>query len=372
MWSLPFNLKASKQSVLPFKNLRVLELASVLAGPAVGSFFAELGAEVVKIENKKNGGDVTRTWRNANEEATLPYSAYYASVNFGKKNIFLDLNDKEDRKILKRWLKNTDILIHNFKVGDDKKFNLEAHKLHKKFPKLIIGAISGFPEGINKVAYDVVLQAETGYISMTGFENQLAKMPVAFIDLLCAHQLKEGLLIALMNRAKTSKGCLVSCNLYETAIASLANQASNYLMSNLVAKPMGTLHPNIAPYGDYFETNDGKYVVLAVGSDKQFMSLCQVLNQPDLATNAHFKTNKSRLSHRQLLAEKLSPLFKQLKVSEVELEFSKEQIPFGIIKTLDEVLESPHAKSLQIEQDFEGGTLKAVRTVAFTIDNLKT
>ena len=285
-----------------FKDLLVIELASVLAGPSAGLFFAECGARVIKIENAKSKGDVTRSWLNSNENS-VNISAYFASVNQGKELMLLNLDDEADLIALEHLLQKADVVISNFKSSSAKRWNLEAKQLRKRFPKLIIGQIDAFAEGDPRVAYDIVLQAEAGYLSMNGSPDFPARLPVALIDILAGHQLKEGLLLALMNRFKTETGAIVRVNLFETAIGALANQASNYLMSGLIPQAQGTLHPNIAPYGEWFLSADNKPLVLAIGSDVQFNKLLECLSLIELIGDLRFVSNEARLKNRTALAE---------------------------------------------------------------------
>ena len=259
-------------------NLKVIELASVLAGPDVGMFFSELGAEVIKIENKLLNGDVTRKWKSANEDKNTNVSAYFSSVNWNKKHLFLNLTDKVDKQKVYNLIASADIVITNFKPGDDTKLGMDYSTLKNHNSSLIYGVINGYGSNSKRVAYDVILQAETGFMSMNGtLESGPIKMPVALIDVLAAHQLKEGLLLALLNREKTKKGAFVEVSLYDTALASLKNQATNWLMNNFIPQPIGSLHPNIAPYGETFKTKDGKLLILAIGTDHHFKMLLGVI-----------------------------------------------------------------------------------------------
>ena len=190
-------------------HLNILELSNVLAGPAVGMFFSELGANVIKIENKLAGGDMTRKWKLANEKNEAP-SAYFCSVNYGKKHKFLDFNDQKDMVLLKDYIKKSDVVITNFKHGDARRFQLSFKDCKSINPKVIYAQIGGFKSNPKRVAFDVVLQAETGFLSMCGTQNEFAKMPVALIDVLAAHQLKEGILLSLLEKQKTGTGNIVS------------------------------------------------------------------------------------------------------------------------------------------------------------------
>ena len=220
------NSEVKYKSANFFEGLTVIELASVLAGPATGMFFSELGARVIKIENALTGGDITRQWKLPSESLTSPVSAYYSSVNFNKEIQFMDLNSGAEKMKLYTLIQSADIVISNYKAGDAEKLGMDYPSLKKVNPQIIYAHLGGFPKGIKRVAFDVVLQAETGFMSMNGTsESGPIKMPVALIDVLAAHQLKEVLLLALLNREKTGSGAYVSTTLYESAIASLANQA---------------------------------------------------------------------------------------------------------------------------------------------------
>jgi crotonobetainyl-CoA:carnitine CoA-transferase CaiB-like acyl-CoA transferase len=351
----------------PFKDLKVIELASVLAGPSVGMFFAELGAEVIKVENKTTGGDVTRSWKLASEDSNHPFSAYYSSVNWGKESIFLNLKDKTDRELLLSKVKDADVLIVNFKPGDAKKLGLSYEEIKAVNSKIIYGEISGFGDS-PRIAYDVVLQAESGFLSMCGEpDGNPVKMPVALIDLLAAHQLKEGILIALYQRLKDQQGAKVSVSLYNAALAALANQATNWIMASHFAQPLGTLHPNIAPYGECLTAKDGKQLVLAVGSDRQFQKLCEVLKLDNLAQDQRFEHNQLRVQNRTELAELLQEKISQFQRDEIVNTLINANIPVGAIRNMREVFDQPQAQARLLQEKKEGKTLKTVMGNAFEI-----
>ena len=351
-----------------FKNLKVVELASVLAGPSVGMFFRELGAKVIKIENKKTGGDVTQIWKLPAEKAENQ-SAYYSNVNWKKETRLLNLSDKKDYKKAIKEIESADIVISNFRTESAKKLNLDYKSIKKRNPKIIYGLITGFGENSTRPAFDVVLQAESGFLYMNGKPNESpVKMPVALIDLMAAHQLKEGILVALLKREKTGKGSKVTASLYESAIASLANQATNWLMINHIPQPMGTQHPNIAPYGDMFETKNGKRIVLAVGNEKQFQLLCQVLKVNELVDNSKFSTNKARVKNRPALNEILAKKINAFSSKKLNQLFLENDIPFGQVKNMEEVFKNPIAQSMILKEQLPSGQLtKRVKTAIFQI-----
>ncbi len=330
-------------------EIKVVELASVLAGPLVGSFFAEAGANVIKFENPI-GGDITRAWKNAGDASSAKFSSYFSSANYGKDYQQADLLSEEGRKLILSHLENADILLTNFKKGDAEKFGLTQSFLSQQFPKLIHGQISGFGEDSERTAFDMVLQAETGYLSMTGSSEARAKIPVAMIDILAAHQLKEGLLLALMERQSSGKGSHVSVSLYDSALSALINQGSSYLMHGVLPEGLGTLHPSIAPYGEVLQSKDGMEMVLAIGNNHQFQSLCAVLGDSDLSKDKRFQNNPERVIHRKALLQAMNQLAKKLKGKELFNACLLAHLPVGRIRTLDQVFTDKEAQALILEE----------------------
>lgn len=348
-----------------FSNLKILDLSTVLAGPSVAMFFAELGAEVIKVEHPKHP-DVTRSWKLPNEDKESSVSAYFSSINYNKQYVHLDLSLSDDKAKFMSLLQESDILISNFKRSDYQKFGLQKELLEQQFPKLIHGRISGYGNDSDRVAYDLILQAESGFMSMNGTrESGPVKMPVALIDVLAAHQLKEAILCKLIEREKTGSGGEVSVSLLEAAISSLVNQASNYLMAGKVAERIGSLHPNIAPYGEIFQTADNKQITFAIGSDSHFEKLCSILNLKQLVSDEQFSTNQLRVVNRQLLFDTIQTEIKQKNAAAILYQCLELNIPAGEIKSLDQVFEDDKAKSMIREEIIDGVLTKRVTSIAF-------
>lgn len=345
-------------------ELLVVELASVLAGPAVGQFFSELGARVIKIENARTGGDVTRSWKLPTEDPELRDSAYFRSVNHNKRSHFLDLTEAEDRDFALFLISEADVVIANFPPGKAEKLGVDAATLSALNPGLIYAQLDAFPpDRPARPAYDIVLQAETGFLSMTGTEEgEFCRMPVALIDLLAAHQLKEGILLALLAKASHGRGALVRTNLYDSALASLANQATNYLVAGRVAGPMGSRHPNIAPYGDQYLTSDGHRIVLAVGSDEQFARLVRAI---DLELPAHLRTNAGRVAARAELNAALEPVFASLTIWEAVMLCESNGVPVGHVKNIKQVFAGEAAQRRLLTYP---DAKQTVKSVAFTVE----
>lgn len=349
----------------PLKDLFVLDLSSVLAGPSVGTFLAELGARVIKVENRKRGGDVTNQWR-LPQEKDKKVSAYYASVNYLKETHLLDLKTEADKTQLNHWLREADIVIENFKAKDRSKFGVAPEVLRAHFPQLIHCHLKGFWQDDQRVAYDVVLQAEGGFMSMNGTaDSGPVKMPVAMIDILAAHQMKEAILLALFQREKMGHGSYSEVSLEEAGLSALTNQASNFLMSNHVAQRIGSEHPNIAPYGDTFKCADGKSVVLAVGSDAQFQLLCEYIGANDLVFDTLFQTNAQRVINRPALQQSLTKYIGQMDSGDFLKYCHDHQIPAGAIRSMDEVMASPAAKDMLREEEQHGEQTQRLSTIAF-------
>ncbi len=351
------------------KDLLVVETAGVLAGPAVGMFFAELGARVIKLENKRAGGDVTRKWKLPAEDPGSPVSAYFSSVNWGKEHRLANLADPADRAAFDALLAEADVLITNHLMADAEKLGLQRERLRALNPRLVHGHIKGFADQPHRPAFDVVLQAETGFISMTGTDgDHLAKLPIALIDVLAAHQLKEGVLLALLQRATTGRGAYVEVSLEEAALTGLINQASNWLMAGHVAAPIGTLHPNIAPYGELFACADGGRIILAVGSDVQFRALCRVLGLHDLPDDPRFAHNPQRVRNRSELAAALAREIAGLARGPLLDALIAAEVPAGAVNRIDEALAMPAARAMVQEQSIDGVFTRRIRGNAFRIE----
>jgi crotonobetainyl-CoA:carnitine CoA-transferase CaiB-like acyl-CoA transferase len=341
----------------PLQNIKVVELAAVLAGPTVGQFFAELGAEVLKIEAP--GGDVTRSWRLPNEQVDAGRSAYFCAANYGKSSRILDLKKEDDRLQLLDLLATADVLLTSYKPGDAAKFGLEATVLQTQFPRLIIGEISGYGPNDPRVGYDAIVQAEAGFTYLNGnHRDDFHKMPVALVDLLAAHQLKQGLLLALLERQQSGRGQVVQVNLLDAAISSLANQATNFLVGKQIPQPMGSEHPNIVPYGSIYRSRDEQGVVLAVGTDKQFALLCQLLG---IDVKSEWVTNAQRVMHRKDIHAVLQAAIALQQADDLLKGCHELQIPCGRVNQMDEVMRLAEARGLVWHAD----GLHGLRTAIF-------
>lgn len=345
-----------------FGKLKVLELANVLAGPSVGMFFAELGSEVIKVENPATKGDVTRSWKLSSESPDTDTPAYFCAMNWGKKSISLSFTDSADRLILEQLIQRADVIISSFKPGDDVKFNLDFESLKQINPSIILAEITAYGKSDTRTGYDAILQAESGFTFLNGNStSDFHKMPVALIDILAGHQLKEGILAALLENSIDPKPRLVTVSLLETALSSLANQATNYLIAGKNPQPSGSEHPNIVPYGTIFRCQNNKPIVIAVGTNAQFGKLCEVLNAHPLTTDERFASNPNRVRHRETLNELLQAAFSSRDAELLLEQLHDVGVPAGIVNTVKEASELPQAEQIRLE----AGGLKAFRTALF-------
>lgn len=321
------------------ESIKVLELASVLAGPLAATALAEMGAHVTKVERPTNG-DVTRSWKTAGEPAHSKTSSYYECANGNKSIAWKDLNSDEGRDWLERQLAEHDVLIDNYKAADLEKFNLDPESVAQRHPHLIRVRLVGFRSEPDRLAYDVVVQAETGFMHMNGHSQQPpVRMPVALMDVLASHQIRSAVLEGLLGRTQGKTGFFAEVSLEASGITALVNQATNYLVVGNVPERNGGLHPNIAPYGEVLPCRDG-HLVLAVGNDRQFQRLCSVLGNPKWAEDELYATNHQRVLNRGQMMHELEQASIDFFKEQLKEELQIAGVPAGVVRSMDEVFQS--------------------------------
>jgi len=339
-----------------FKDLKIIEFASALAGPQAATLFKELGAAVLKVEAP--GGDVTRKWRLPTEPITSKNTFYYCSVNGQKESKQLDLKSQEDATHAKILIAEADVIITNFTNEKAAKYGLTYLHLKQIKSDIILANVTGFGGEIDRPAFDVLVQAESGLISMTGYPGQPpARIPIPIVDILAAHQLKEGILCALLKKMQTGKGCEIQVSLYDSALSALANPASNYLMGGQIAHRLGSQHASIAPYGDLYTTKDDHLIIMAIGSDRQFSRLCQAINAMYLTTDPRFVDNDARVRNRDHLSVQLSKIFAEKSKDQWTKIFLAHHIPAGCVENIGEVLSSNQAQENIVEELLDDKTI---------------
>jgi crotonobetainyl-CoA:carnitine CoA-transferase CaiB-like acyl-CoA transferase len=343
----------------PLDGLRVLELASILAGPMTGQFLAELGADVIKIENPATGGDPTRHWHLASERADAEPCAYFSCANWGKRSLALNVATDGGRRAVHDLARQSDVVIASYKPGDAGRLGVDAATLLGLNPKLIVAEISAYGGDDPRPGFDAIIQAEAGFTHLNGEpDGAPLKMPVALMDLLAAHQLKEAILVALLQRCVSGSGRHVQVSLLEAGISSLANQATNYLVAGVVPQRMGSEHPNIVPYGSVYALGDGRQLVLAVGTERQWRRLAEAVARVDLAEHAEYADNRARVRNRTGLHAELAAAFAGLDSASASRRLREAGVPFGFVNDMAAVFRQPQADRVLLRD----GELHGVRS----------
>ncbi len=338
----------------PLAGLKVVELARVLAGPWAGQTFADLGAEVIKVESPD--GDDTRAWGppfvTRDDDVS---AAYFHATNRGKASVTADFRTPEGQEKVRALIADADVLIENFKVGGLKKYGLDYDSVKQINPRLVYCSITGFGQTgpyAKRAGYDFIIQGMSGLMSITGeTDGQPQKAGVATTDVFTGVYAVAGVLAALYQRQTTGRGQHVDMALLDVAVAVTANQALNYLTTGVAPLRMGNAHPNLVPY-QVFDCADG-HIVIATGNDRQYQSLCQILGLAELATAPDFLHNKDRLANRRVLIARLNGETAQRNKAELLAACEAGGVPAGPINTMDEVMADPQviARGMQIELD---------------------
>ena len=294
-------------------------------------------------------------------------SAYFAATNWGKKSLTVDLTKNEGQTIAQGLAAKADVVIAAFKPGDDARLGVDATRLRAANPKLIYAQVSAYGIEDPRPGFDAVIQAEAGFMHLNGDpEGPPTKMPVALMDLLAAHQLKEALLLALLKRERFGEGSHIQIALFDAALASLANQATNHLVAGRNPGRMGSGHPNVVPYGTLYAAQDGKHFVLAIGTDRQFTALARALGLEGLAKDPRFATNGARVQHRDALDEILHRAFGAENSATLERALAAAKVPFGPVNDLTEAFAHPRAQRTALTGVLANGQpLRAVSSLAF-------
>ncbi|MGH7266780.1 MAG: CaiB/BaiF CoA transferase family protein [Candidatus Rokuibacteriota bacterium] len=326
----------------PLDGIRVVDLSRVLAGPYATLLLADMGAEVIKIEEPGRGDD-TRAWP--------PFqggeSTYFMSVNRGKKSLTLNLKTAGGREILRRLLQGADVLLENFRPGTLERLGFGHAAAREWNPRLVYCSISGFGESGPEAArpgYDLIVQGESGVMDLTGFpDGPPVKMGTSIADLAAGTMAAHGIVLALFARERTGVGQKVEIAMVEVMAALLTYQGQAYFATGTSPRRRGNQHPSIVPY-EVFEAADG-YLTVGVANNSLWSRFCQALGRPELATDPRFDTEARRVEGRDVLVPLLGEIFRTAPVAEWVRRLGEAGVPAGKIKSVGEALESEHLKA---------------------------
>lgn len=329
-------------SHLPLSGITVVDLTRVLAGPYCTMMLADLGARVIKIENPDGGDDSRQVGPFVDGE-----SAYFASVNRNKESIALDLKNPEDRAVLDAMLAKADVLVENFRTGVMDKLGLDWDTLRARYPRLIYASISGFGQTgpyKNRPAYDMVVQAMGGLMSVTGeVGGNPSRVGVSIGDIGAGLYATIGIQSAIIKRARTGEGERVDIGMLDCQVALLENPIARYSATGSVPQPLGTRHPSITPF-DLFATRDG-FIVVAVGNDSLFARLCEALDRPDWIEDPRFSNVPARNAHHVELKACLEARLADATTEAWAAILERAGVPHGPLNDVPKIMDNPHVQA---------------------------
>jgi crotonobetainyl-CoA:carnitine CoA-transferase CaiB-like acyl-CoA transferase len=335
----------------PLAGLRVVDLSRVLAGPYATMTLADLGADILKIEHPA-GGDETRTW---GPPFAGGESAYFLSVNRGKRSVALDLKDPEGLELALELCARADVVIENFRPGGAARLGLDYEAVRRRRPSVVYCTISGFGarEPRDRAGYDFTVQAESGLMAITGEpDGEPMKVGVAIVDVLAGLNAATAILAALHRRDLTGEGDFVEVSLLDSAFAALVNVGANALLTGEEPLRHGNAHPSIVPYQP-FRGTDG-WIAVAAANDGLYARLCTAIERPDLAADERYATNEARVLNRETLIAELEAVFAGRSTDDWERLLLAAGVPVGKIRGVGEALRTGQARTRRMDHPTAG------------------
>ena len=343
----------------PLDGIRVVDLTRILAGPYCSMLLSDLGAEIVKIENPDKGDD-TRAYGPPFLDGE---SVYFLSINRGKKSLTLNLKTPEAREILTKLIRNSDVLVENFRKDFLSSIGFGYDEVAKLNPKIIYASVTGYGHTgpwADRPGYDLAIQGQSGIMSLTGDPNGSPyKTGTSLADITAGIYATLGILLALQARQRTGKGQKVDVSLLDGQVSFLTYQAGIYFGTGKSPTRKGNQHPTIVPY-ETFKARD-RYFNLAVGNDRLWGQFCDLLGRQDLKTHEKFATNPKRVQNHEDLYPVLQKIFAEKTADEWLAFFEKNGIPCGPIFSVGEVLEHPQVRAREMVVERPHPKLKSVK-----------
>ena len=350
--------------IKPLSGIRVLDLTRVLAGPFCSMILADMGADVIKVEEPGKGDD-TRSW----PPFTGGEATYFLSVNRNKKSITLNLKSPAARKIFQDLVRKSDVVLENFRPGTMEKLGLGYATLAKLNRKLIYCAVSGFGESgpeAGRAGYDLIVQAESGVMDITGFaEGPPVKMGTSIADLVAGMSAAHGVSLALLARHRTRRGQKVELGMLDAMAALLTYQAGIYWGTGRTPSRRGNEHPSIVPY-EVFKAADA-YLTLGVANNSLWQRCCTAMDRPDLISDPRFATESARVENRAVVVPLLNEILGERSADEWMKRFEAAGVPAGRIRTVPEVCESAHLKARGMIQRLQHPSAGAITVMGVPI-----
>ncbi|GAA4005280.1 CoA transferase [Sphingomonas humi] len=344
----------------PLAGIRVLDLSRVLAGPWCTQLLADLGADVIKIE-RPGAGDDTRHWGPPwHDEGEERVAAYFLAANRGKRSAAIDLASAEGAEQVARLADRSDVVVENFKVGALARYGLDSATLRKRNPRLVYASITGFGQDgprAGQAGYDFMIQGQAGLMSVTGLPDTVEnggplRAGVAIVDLFTGMYTANAILAALVRRGTTGEGATIDSALFDCGLAMLANQASNYLVSQESPGRQGNSHPNLVPYQPFACADQP--LIIAVGNDRQFAALAAMLGHAEWAVEERYATNAARIAHRAELVAAIEAITRTRLAAYWYEACERAGIPAGPINDIAQALADPQATHRAMLREMEG------------------
>ena len=333
----------------PLQGIRILDLSRVLAGPWCTQQLADLGADVVKVERPGQGDD-TRHWGPPwHGEGEDRVAAYFLAANRGKRSAAIDIAEPEGAETVRSLADRADVMVENFKVGALARYGLDAATLRARNPRLVYASITGFGQDgprAHQAGYDFMIQGQAGLMSITGHPGDAPgggplRAGVAIVDLFTGLNTANAILAALVRRGVTGEGATIDIALFDVALAMLANQAANFLVSGDNPQRQGNSHPNIVPYQPFACAD--RPLIVAVGNDAQFARFCALLGMPEWTNDERFATNAARVANRAALVPLIAEQMVRAPAATWFARLEAAGIPAGEINDIGQALSDPQA-----------------------------
>uniref|UniRef100_A0A663E330 Succinyl-CoA:glutarate CoA-transferase n=1 Tax=Aquila chrysaetos chrysaetos TaxID=223781 RepID=A0A663E330_AQUCH len=361
---------AGASNVKPLDAVKILDLTRVLAGPFATMILGDLGAEVIKVE-RPGAGDDTRAW---GPPFAGTESVYFLSVNRNKKSIAINMKDSKGAKLIRELAAVSDVFVENYVPGKLAEMGLGYEDIKKIAPHIVYCSITGYGQTgpmVQRGGYDSIAAAVSGLMHITGHEDGEPVRPgVAMTDLATGLYTYGAIMAGLLQRHKTGKGLHIDCNLLSSQVACLTHVAANYLNCKIEAKRWGTAHGSIVPY-QAFKTKDG-YIVVGAGNDQQFVTVCKILNLPEVSKDSRYRTNTLRVQNRKELIDILSTRFSEKATIEWLQLFEGSGVPYGPINNMQQVFSDPQVLHNGLVMEMNHPTAGKIAVPVFTFSTLVT